>query len=133
MDLSSLDLAALAQVVMQAVQSGNKGLIVAAALVVLIAVVKKVAPNVAWLQSDKGGALTVLLSSIGGAVSTGIMAGKPFSVALLLSGLKVGFMAAGGFATLTKLFPKVAALVGLKSVPVVTKEQAMADAAKLLK
>jgi hypothetical protein len=64
--------------------------------------------------------LVLLLSTLG-AVVTSLAAGKGFSFALLVSALKMGFTAAGGYATVKKIFskkPDATKIIQLEAPPV---------------
>jgi hypothetical protein len=58
---------------------------------------------VPFLRTDRGGALLVLGVSLTGAVANALAAGAPFSVALLLTALRVGLTAAGGFTLIKRI------------------------------
>jgi hypothetical protein len=115
LDPDALGLEALARLALTAVNDGNWPLVLALALVAAVWLVRKtVAPKVPFLASDVGGGLLALAGGVTGAVASALLGGGVLSAPLLLAGLKVGFMAAGGWSTLKRLavwaLPKLKAL-----------------------
>lgn len=133
----------LAAVIFEAVKSGNWALVACAVLIGLVWLIRKYgSERIPFLQTDAGGALLVLVLGPLGAVMNMLAAGQKFDVALLATGLKMGFVAAGGYATVKKILPwaievvknlfakKSAAVVGVEALPVLgqpmSKEQVSA-------
>jgi hypothetical protein len=105
------NLEAFASSVLAAVTSGNWALLAALVLVGVVFLARRFgAKRVPFLATARGGALLALLGGVAGAIATALASGGPVSVALVLSGLQVGFLAAGGWTVLKKLlFGDVAA------------------------
>jgi hypothetical protein len=98
---SADDPAGLATKVLEWVMSGEYALAATAALMLLmvglrIAVGWEMLSFLAWFRSRWGGWALNLGSSTAGAVLTGQLAGQSLSARLVLTGLLIGFAAAGG-------------------------------------
>ncbi len=99
----------VAQIVLNAVQSGNYRALAAGLLVLIIAAFRWVAPKLdgrlgALVKSDRGGAALAILAGLGGALTTALLAKQAINVQLLVSGVVTGVLAAGGFNVVKKLF-----------------------------
>jgi hypothetical protein len=114
----STDNLEIAKAIYTAVASGDYLLVAALALILLVAFLKWLAPKLHdsvgdFLNSDAGGALLVLLSSYGAALSTAHMAGAGWTWGLARTAAVVALTAAGGYSVLKKLFaPVLSALWG---------------------
>jgi hypothetical protein len=118
---------ALVAGVIQAIQSGNVGLAVVVALMLVVALIRKVAaPKVAFLAGDVGGTLlnfvTVALVMVTGPVS----AGGALTLAVVKTAVLTAFATSGGWTMLKRvlfnpLLPKVSPYIDEKvgQVPVV--------------
>lgn len=100
MDMAGFDVQKFMETVLAAVQGGNWKAGAALALVFCVYLSRKMAAKLppklgAWMLTDCGGSAYVLAMGMAGAVATGLLAGKPFNMALLLSGLTTGAMASG--------------------------------------
>lgn len=59
-----------------------------------------------FLKTDRGGAVTVLVLGVAGGLVNALAAGSSVTLDVVVSGMGVGFMSAGGFTVLKKLlFP----------------------------
>lgn len=56
-----------------------------------------------FLKTDRGGALTVLVLGVAGGLVNALAAGSSVSFDVVVAGMGVGFMSAGGFTVLKKL------------------------------
>lgn len=105
------ELTQLAARILDAVRMGQWQLV--AALVLVLAVYAARTWGGAkwpWLKSDRGGVALAILGGLFGAVANSLAASKGIGLALLLDGLEVGVLAAGGWAVVKKaLFPADAA------------------------
>lgn len=66
-----------------------------------------------FLATDAGNAVSMLLLGSAGAIALTLSAGSAISLPVILAGLKLGFTAAGGFATLKKLVPYIMSKLGI--------------------
>jgi hypothetical protein len=84
---------------------GRYQLMGALAVVLLVAVVKRVfGPKVSWLHSDAGGTGMALVGAVASALAAGLVApGASITFSLLKASLVVGVTAAGGYAVLKNL------------------------------
>ncbi len=88
----------LAKPVFDAVMSGQWALGAALALVMLVALARKyLAPKWAFLGTELGVALMVLVGSFGGALAMALMAGASVSGAVLWAAVGIAVSAAGGW------------------------------------
>lgn len=88
----------LARPVLDAVLAKDPGLAAALALVLVAAAARRYGgKRWAFLNTDAGGALTVLVGSFGGAVAAAFKAGMTFSPGLAWTALGVAAAAAGGW------------------------------------
>src|SRR5574343_597485 len=121
MDASIVDpenFESLLKLALEAVQGRNWVLLAGIALIVAVAVARKLfGSRVPFLQTDAGGAVTVLVLSFLGAGVSALAQGQTLDGQLILEAFKVAFVAAGGFNLVKKLLPAVVALVGKKSAP----------------
>lgn len=93
-----------ARVVLDAVQGRNYALLASLGVVLVVYLLRKFGgARIPFLRTDRGGALLVLVVSLSGAVANALAAGAPFSAALLLTALRVGLTAAGGFTLIKRL------------------------------
>jgi hypothetical protein len=84
--------------VIDAVMSGHYFIASAAALVFVAAVANRYGgKHVAFLNTDYGRALTVLVGAFGGSLLSAAYTGASFTVAIGWSAVKVAFFAAGGY------------------------------------
>jgi acyl carrier protein len=98
------DLASFAQVTLDAVQHKNWGLLASLGVVVLVWALRKWGSvKIPFLATDRGGAVLALVWGIAGAIATGLLAGAPLDLALLIKGLTVGVTAIGVFSGAKKL------------------------------
>jgi hypothetical protein len=91
-----------AQQVIDAVQAHNYALVVVLLLIASVAFVRKITPRVsgrlgAFLNSDRGGSLLVLLLGGLGAVGTSLVAGKHLSLSLVVGSIMTAAAASGGW------------------------------------
>lgn len=94
----------LARPVVDAIMSGNYLAASALALVLVVAVARKYgAARWAFLGSDAGGSLLVLLGAFGGAVASAALGGATWSLDLLWTAAKVAAGAAGGYSLIKRL------------------------------
>jgi hypothetical protein len=94
----------LARPVVDAVMSGNYLAASALALVLVVAAARKYgASRWAFLGTDAGGSLLVLLGAFGGAVASAALGGASWSLDLLWTALKVAAGAAGGYSLIKRL------------------------------
>ncbi len=77
-----------------------------AALILLVVFLmrKVVGRYVKFFNTDRGGAVMALVVGVLGTVASLVSASGKFSVGMLMDGLMAAFTAAGGYATLKKLF-----------------------------
>ncbi|TQF09182.1 hypothetical protein FJV41_45945 [Myxococcus llanfairpwllgwyngyllgogerychwyrndrobwllllantysiliogogogochensis] len=95
---------AFAQLLLDAVTSRNYALLAALVVVLLVYLLRKFGGAfIPFLRTDRGGAVLVLGVSLAGAVANALAAGAPFSLALLVTALKVALTAAGGFTVIKRL------------------------------
>jgi hypothetical protein len=98
-----------AQQVIDAIQAHNYAMAVVLILVAAVYAVRKIAPRIhgglgAFLNSDRGGSLLVLIGGTGGALVTALSAGKHMSFSLLLGGIMTSAAASGGWNIVWDLF-----------------------------
>lgn len=97
--------------VLDAVQHKHWQALAALLLVGAVALVKLAAPKVhgkfgAFLNSDRGGTLLVLVGGIVGAVASALIAGQKLTLSLIVGGVTTGVLASGGWNVVKKLlFP----------------------------
>lgn len=88
----------------QAVQSGNWGMLAAVGVVGLVYAARGLlGDKFPALKTDRGGAVLSLVAGVAGALGNAFLAGAPFTVALLIKGFSVAFMASGGWSLAKKL------------------------------
>jgi len=93
-----------ARLLLDAVTSRNYALLAALVVVVLVYLLRRFGGRfIPFFNTERGGAMLVLCVSLAGAVANALAAGAPFSVALLLTALQVGLMAAGGFTIIKRI------------------------------
>ncbi|MCP3103838.1 hypothetical protein LZ198_33660 [Myxococcus sp. K15C18031901] len=95
---------AFAQLLLDAVTSRNYALVASLVVVVLVYLLRKFGSAfVPFFNTDRGGAVLVLAVSLAGAVANALAAGASFSLALVLTAVKVALTAAGGFTLIKRL------------------------------
>jgi hypothetical protein len=100
--------------VMAAIQSGDWPLVIALAVIASVSLIKKFGGDkIPWLKTDEGGATLVLITAITGAIGNSLASGAPLNWGLILTGVKVGFTAAGGYAVTKKILKPLFAKFGL--------------------
>ncbi|NTX16164.1 hypothetical protein HUA76_35880 [Myxococcus sp. CA056] len=93
-----------AQLLFNAVTSQNYALVASLVVVLLVYLLRKFGGAfVPFFNTDRGGAVLVLGVSLAGAVANALAAGAPFSLALVLTAVKVALTAAGGFTLVKRL------------------------------
>ena len=97
-----------ADLIYNAVLNSNWRVLAALALIGVVACIRWLAPKMhnklgVFLNSDRGGVVLVILGGLGGALSTAVFAGKLITGHLIVNGLVVGFIAAGGWNVIKKL------------------------------
>lgn len=98
------DMEAFARLAFEAVTQRNWALVAALAVIAIVYVLRRFGgTRFPFLRTDRGGALLVLLVALAGAVGNVLLAGTPFTVAVLVHVLVVALSAAGGFNLLKKL------------------------------
>lgn len=93
-----------AKAILTAFQSKNWAGVGALGLIGIVWLLRMLAGKVkqlSWFTGDRGGAVLVLVTSVAGALFSALVAGKTYSVELLLASVYMGVMAAGGW-TLAK-------------------------------
>lgn len=113
------NVAAFAQKLFEAVMGGQWAIVVAMALVGIIWGARRVVGRWAFFKTDEGAFTVNLSSSFTLAIATTLFASGWAGVtgAVLLKALEVSFLAAGGWAALTKfLFPLLARIPALATV-----------------
>jgi len=94
----------LARPVLDYFLSGHYAVGSAAALVLLVAVVRRYgAPHVAFLRTDVGGALLTLFGALGAAFVSILAGGAALSLAVVWHAIAIAVGAAGGYTLLNKL------------------------------
>lgn len=90
-----------------AAKAGNWRLLSALALVGLVYVIRKFGQKaLPWLGTDRGGAVSALVVGVAGSLSLALMSSAPINAAMIVNGLGLGVMAAGGFVVVKRiLFP----------------------------
>lgn len=96
------DANAILNTVLDAIQHKHWQVLVATILVGVVAFVRWVSPKIhgkvgAFLNSDRGGSLLVLLGGVFGAISTALIAGQKINANLIFGGITTGVMASGGW------------------------------------
>ena len=121
-----------AKIVLDAVMSKNWALLASLLLILVVWGLRKFAgKKIPFLNTDAGGALSVLVLAVLGAVANSLIAGQALSGALILAALKVGFVAAGGYGMLKKvLAPLLLKLLPAKADPVEVVAEAEAEGEK---
>jgi hypothetical protein len=106
-----MELEAWAKLLISAAKDGQGALLVSLLLMGLVALLRRVGGRIPkigpFLQSRIGGWVLVLLSGALGAIATALMAGTAVSMSLVLTGLGVGFAAAGGYQAVKDLLPDI--------------------------
>jgi hypothetical protein len=94
----------LAKPVIDAVITGNPGLAAALALVFVAAAARRYGgKRIAFLNTDAGGALIVLVGAFGGAAATALTGGATWSLALAWMAFKMAAATAGGYSLIKRL------------------------------
>ena len=98
-----------AQQVIDAIQAHNYALGAVLALIALVAIIRKIAPKIhgatgAFLNSDRGGSLLVLVTGVLGAEGASLAAGKHLSLALVVGGVVTAATASGGWNMVWDIF-----------------------------
>lgn len=86
-----------------AIKLGNWKLVAGIALAGVMMVLSKVRDKIKWFKGDRGGAVLVMVLSLAGALSTGLMAGAAFDLKMVLGAIGVAWTAVGGYTWLKRL------------------------------
>lgn len=109
-DLNSPE--SVAKVLLDAVMNKQWGILVSLLISVIVAGIRKGAPENsklgAWLKTKLGGVVANLVTSLGLAFFTLFMSGEAFSVALVVKAVSISLGAAGGWAVWKNLSEAVA-------------------------
>ena len=93
------DLGHLASTLIGAIQSGNWGIVVAAALVLLVSLVRRFGSKVPFLQKPLSHPVVLwalpTVGSVAGAILTALASGTPLTVGLVLTAIMQGLAAVG--------------------------------------
>ena len=93
------DLGHLASTLIGAIQSGNWGIVVAAALVLLVSLVRRFGSKVPFLQKPLAHPVVLwalpTVGSVAGAILTALASGTPLTVGLVLTAIMQGLAAVG--------------------------------------
>ena len=85
------------------VRTGNWRLVAAGGLALLMLVLTKLRDKVRWFKGDRGGAVLVMLLSLGGALSTALFSSAELDLKLFLGAAGIAWTAVGGYTWLKKL------------------------------
>lgn len=102
----------LLQTLFEKVLSGEWLAVAAIGVVLAVYLTRRfVAPRIPFLLTDHGGAILALAGGILGGVSNAVLAGNEISFMVVQTGVTVGFVAAGGYATVKKIGSWILGLV----------------------
>lgn len=88
-------------------KDGDHRLALAAGLVALMSVLKKLRDRVPFFRGKRGGAALLMALSLGGALVAALQGSEPISMELLLTAVSTAFTAAGGYTWVKRmLWPK---------------------------
>jgi hypothetical protein len=90
-----------------AAKSGNWRYVLALSLSLLLVVFAKLRDKVKWFRGDRGGAIAVMVLSIGGALATALASDASIDFKLFLGAAGIAWTAVGGYTWVKRLiWPK---------------------------
>lgn len=93
--------------VVEAAKAGRWLLVAAGALTLAMFGLRKVRDRVTWFKGDRGGAILVILLSLGAALSTAFGSGNAVDWKLIVGAVAVAWTASGGYTNIRRiLWPK---------------------------
>ncbi len=112
------------QALLDAVKAKNWHLLVALVLIGAVAGLRWLSPKIhgrigAWLNTQRGGTVLVLLCGVLGAIGTALYGGAKVDVNLILSGVTMGVLASGGWNVLWDLIAPSKTPVDVHSAPTI--------------